>query len=127
MIKKFNHLISFFLRNNLRTSLIACTLLISSFASAQLKVTEELVSIPTYKNDLPNPMPRFYEGKSHQGVQRRVYPYPMDDNLTNNKSDQSYHMIHVENVFVHDFLPRRLTAPIIPDGMQRMTATVTIP
>ncbi len=67
---------------------------------AQVVIQEKTISIPTYKNDLPNPMPRFYEGKSHQGVQRRVYPYPMDDNLTNNKTDVDYQIIQVENEFI---------------------------
>ena len=29
----------------------------------QVKLKEETVVIPTYKNEPPNPMPRFYEGR----------------------------------------------------------------
>lgn len=67
---------------------------------AQVKVQESTMIIPTYKNGDPNPMPRFYEGRSHQGVQRRIYPYPYDDNQTNVKTDVSYPYIHVENEFI---------------------------
>lgn len=66
----------------------------------QVKINEETMVIPTYKNGDPNPMPRFYEGKSHQGVQRRIYPYPYDDNMVNVKTDQVYNIIHVENEFI---------------------------
>jgi Tfp pilus assembly protein PilF len=45
-------------------------------------------------------MPRFYEGRSHQGVQRWIYPYPYDDNMTTVRTDQDYHVIHVENEFI---------------------------
>jgi tetratricopeptide (TPR) repeat protein len=70
------------------------------FGWSQVKVTEETMTIPTYKNEEPNQMPRFYEGRSHQGVQRRIYPYPYDDNMTTVKTDVDYHFIHVENEFI---------------------------
>jgi tetratricopeptide (TPR) repeat protein len=71
-----------------------------SIAWGQVTIKEETMVIPTYKNGAPNPMPRFYEGKSHQGVQRRIYPYPYDDNMVNVKTDQVYNIIHVENEFI---------------------------
>ena len=49
--------------------------------SAQLKVMEGTETIPTYVPTAPNPMPRFYEGANHQGVQRRMYPYAFDNGL----------------------------------------------
>ncbi len=69
-------------------------------SSGKVKVTEESITIPTYKLGKPEIMPRFYEGKCHQGVQRRIYPYAMDDNLTTNKEDQDYYLIHAENDFI---------------------------
>ena len=66
----------------------------------QVKVSEEILTIPTYIKGDPNPMPRFYEGKNHQGVQRRIYPYPMDNMLTNTKENREYPIIHVENEFI---------------------------
>ena len=66
----------------------------------QLTVTEETITLPTYKNEEPNVMPRYYEGKTHQGVQRRMYPYPMDDNLTTDKENMDYDILTVENEFI---------------------------
>jgi hypothetical protein len=80
--------------------LLTGLLLITVFCAGQVKVTEETITIPTYKNGPPNPMPRFYEGKDHQGVQRRIYPYPYDDNMTTIKTDENYPIIHVTNEFI---------------------------
>lgn len=82
-------------------SIFILVLLLHSFSGwGQVIVQEETITIPTYKNGEPNPMPRFYEGRTHQGVQRRIYPYPFDDNMTTVKTDQDYHIIHVENEFI---------------------------
>jgi tetratricopeptide (TPR) repeat protein len=69
-------------------------------AAGQVVLREETVTIPTYRLEAPNPMPRFYEGRSHQGVQRRIYPYPYDDGLTTDKQDKTYHSIHIENEYI---------------------------
>lgn len=67
---------------------------------AQVKVTEEVITIPTYIKGNPNPMPRFFEQRGHQGVQRRIYPYPMDNMLTNIKGEKDYPIIHIENDYI---------------------------
>lgn len=80
--------------------LVLGLLMFPLLAVGQVKVQEEMMTIPTYRNGEPNPMPRFYEGRSHQGVQRRIYPYPYDDNQVNVKTDVDYPYIHVENEFL---------------------------
>ena len=60
--------------------------------TGKLTVWEDSISIPTYLMNPPNPMPRFYEGGAHQGVKRRSYPYPVDDNMTQVKEDRNYHI-----------------------------------
>ncbi|WP_242158030.1 DUF5107 domain-containing protein [Aestuariivivens sediminis] len=79
-----------------------CLFIFSFYISAnsQVTVTKETINIPTYKIGKPNVMPRFYEGKTHQGVQRRVYPYPMDDQLTTVKEDKEYDILTMENKFI---------------------------
>ncbi|MBC8378851.1 MAG: DUF5107 domain-containing protein [Planctomycetes bacterium] len=67
---------------------------------AAVEVEETSLVIPTYKVDPPNPMPRYYEGRTHQGVQRRVYPYPMNDGLTSTKEDRTYDIIYLENEYL---------------------------
>lgn len=69
-------------------------------APGQVHVRADSMVIPTYRVHAPNPMPRFYEGRSHQGVQRRVYPYPMNDGLTDVKEDRAHHVLYVENEYI---------------------------
>lgn len=68
--------------------------------SAKVEVREDSLVIPTYQVDPPNPMPRFYEDRTHQGVQRRVYPYPMNDQLTRKKEDVAHHIVYMENEYL---------------------------
>lgn len=72
----------------------------NSGSSGDLTITEDSLAIPTYLVDPPNPMPRFYEGRVHQGVQRRMYPYPMNDNMTRDKEDRKYFIIYLENEYI---------------------------
>jgi tetratricopeptide (TPR) repeat protein len=70
-------------------------------SGGQVSVTEDTLTLPTYLVNPPSPLPRFYEsGSSHQGVQRRVYPYPMNDNLTRAMEDRSYSIIYIENEYI---------------------------
>jgi len=67
---------------------------------AQVKVEEVSLKIPTYIVNLPDAMPRFYEHANHQGVQRRIYPYPFNDNLTDIKQDKEYSIISLSNKYI---------------------------
>jgi tetratricopeptide (TPR) repeat protein len=68
--------------------------------SGQVEIHEDSIIIPTYVPGDPSPMPRFYEGTTHQGVQRRIYPYPMNDMLVDTKEDRTYPIIRLENEFI---------------------------
>jgi tetratricopeptide (TPR) repeat protein len=82
---------------------ILSALLIFGFLSelnGQIIVKDDTIVLPTYLVNPPSALPRFYEGRSHQGVQRHVYPYPYNDNLTRTKEDRKYHIIYLENEFI---------------------------
>jgi tetratricopeptide (TPR) repeat protein len=66
----------------------------------KVHVSEQTITIPTYLVDPPSVLPRFYEGRAHQGVQRRMYPYPMNDNMTGKKEDRDYNIIYLENEYI---------------------------
>lgn len=68
--------------------------------NGQVLIKEDTLVLPTYLADPPSALPRFYEGTSHQGVQRHVYPYPYNDNLTRTKENRKYHIIYLENEFI---------------------------
>jgi tetratricopeptide (TPR) repeat protein len=69
-------------------------------AAAQVTVTEEKVTIPTYLIGPPDPNPQFYFGGASQGAQHRIYPYPVYDNLTTEKKDKTYTMVYLENEYI---------------------------
>ncbi len=56
--------------------------------------------IPTYLSGPPSPDPVFYFGGQSQGAQGRIYPYPLYNNLTNEKGEKTYHLVYLENEYV---------------------------
>ncbi len=78
----------------------ACTLFISTNNSAQVKIYEGSETIATYKPGKDEISPLFYTGRSVQGAQGRVYPYPSQTNLGRTLTDETYEMVYLENEFV---------------------------
>jgi len=65
-----------------------------------VRSSEETLLIPTYEVGRPDPNPRFYSGRAYQGAQGRVYPYPMLDQLTDNRVEKPYRLLYLENEYV---------------------------
>jgi len=80
------------------TFLFLSTCFMSTYG--QLQVTEEIMTIPCYTTNAPNEMPQFFKQKGHQGVQRREYPYPFDDNFTFEKKPVEYPIIRMQNEYI---------------------------
>jgi tetratricopeptide (TPR) repeat protein len=74
---------------------------VSAFAAApSVTITEIDEVIPTYQSGPPEPNPMFYFGRMSQGAEGRVYPYPLYNNLTDRKADQTYRLVYLENEYV---------------------------
>src|ERR1017187_9305093 len=69
--------------------------------ASSVKVWETKVVIPTYLAGAPEPNPMFFFGRSSQGAQGPVYPYPMYDTLTGEKVDKTYTMVYLERSEEH--------------------------
>jgi tetratricopeptide (TPR) repeat protein len=69
-------------------------------AQSPVTISEVDQVIPTYLSGPPDPNPMFFFGKASQGAEGRIYPYPLYDNLTNKKSEKSYHLVYLENEYV---------------------------
>lgn len=65
-----------------------------------VSVREERVKIPTYEVGPPDPYPMFYDRRSYQGAQKRIYPYPLQDHLTHARKDKTYTVLRLENQYV---------------------------
>jgi tetratricopeptide (TPR) repeat protein len=81
-------------------TLIALAVLPAWAADSKARVWEEPLILPTYEVNQPDQNPRFYAGRAYQGAQGRVYPYPMIDDLTDNRVDQTYRAVYLENEYI---------------------------
>lgn len=61
---------------------------------------EESIVLPTYEVGPADPNPRFYAGRAYQGAEGRVYPYPMLDQLTDEKKEKRYKALYLENEYI---------------------------
>ena len=66
----------------------------------KVRVCEEQITIPTYLTGPPEKNPIFYTPSDYQGAQRRIYPYPDLDQLTDEKAEKAYKGLFLENDFV---------------------------
>jgi tetratricopeptide (TPR) repeat protein len=69
-------------------------------AEAQVKVYTSSITIPTYELKPPYKHPTFYQPEVYQGAQLRVYPYPNNIFLTNNKVAKTYKGLFLENEYL---------------------------
>ena len=95
------------LRKTGRTWLYGCIVLVGIFISGsatpvtgEVKAYEEEITIPTYITEEPDPNPMFYTGIAYQGAQKRIYPYPLDNNLTDRKVDKKWTGLVLENEYI---------------------------
>lgn len=70
------------------------------YGQSVVKMWEDTMTIKTYLRTPPDLNARFYEGIQHQGVQRHVYPYAMDDGLSDNSEMKTYKTVCLENDYI---------------------------
>jgi len=77
-----------------------------SSTTANARVWEEIVEIPTYGVGKADKNPMFLEKRVYQGSTGKVYPHPVIDKIYDEKKLQSYRMVILENDFLHiEILP----------------------
>ena len=62
-----------------------------------VQMKESTITLPTYSPGGYDKTPVFYTGRVYQGAQGRVYPYPMQDVLHDEKQDEVYKYLTLEN------------------------------
>ncbi len=60
----------------------------------------EVVKIPTYRLGVPDKNPMFLEKRVYQGSSGVVYPHPVIDRVFDEKSDQPYTALYLENRYL---------------------------
>ena len=89
--------------NKLSVSLLFITsilLLLSENLSGQVKISEQQWVIPTYKVNPPDKNPMFFKGESYQGASKYIYPYGMNDAISNQKEDHAWKALILENEYI---------------------------
>ena len=77
----------------------------------QVRVWEETVTIPTYRIGEPDKNPMFLEKRVYQGSSGVVYPHPVIDRVYDEKIDQNYNAVFLENRYLKIMLLPALLYP----------------
>ncbi|TVY02176.1 DUF5107 domain-containing protein [Cohnella terricola] len=65
-----------------------------------VKIKEQLVDIPTYGIGEPDRNPMFLEKRVYQGSTGKVYPHPVVDKIMDDKQNQTYRVVVLENEYL---------------------------
>lgn len=65
-----------------------------------VKAWKEQVVIPTYEVGKPEKNPIFLEKRVYQGSSGVVYPYPVIESISNEKTDRAYDAVFIENEYI---------------------------
>ena len=65
-----------------------------------VRIWEETVVIPTYGIGAPDRNPMFLEKRVYQGSSGAVYPYPVIDKIEDEKHDQEWKAVFIENEYL---------------------------
>ncbi len=76
------------------------SMIVPTAQASSVAVSEQDTVIPTYLAGAPEQSPMFFFGRQSQGAEGRIYPYPLYDNLTGKKVDQTYKLVYLENEYV---------------------------
>jgi len=57
--------------------------LVAKSILAQVRIAEEQCVLPTYPVNLPDKNPMFFKGESYQGASKVIYPYALNDMISN--------------------------------------------
>lgn len=62
-----------------------------------VKAWKEKVIIPTYESGKPEKNPIFLENRVYQGSSGVVYPYPVIESISDEKTDHEWDAVFIEN------------------------------
>ena len=64
-----------------------------------VRVWEDTIVLPTYPIHPPDPNPMFFRSNSYQGASAEIYPYPLINNLSDQREAVSYKALFLENEY----------------------------
>jgi tetratricopeptide (TPR) repeat protein len=81
-------------------ALILILLIKSEILTAQVKISEQDWIIPTYPVSPPDKNPMFFKGESYQGASKYIYPYGLNDVISNVKENKAWKTVILENEYI---------------------------
>lgn len=86
------------MKNGTKTMVFAVVTSATAVLLAEpVQYKEDSITLPTYAPGGYDKTPIFYTGRVYQGAQGRVYPYPMQDVLHDEKADETYKYLTLKN------------------------------
>lgn len=88
---------------NMKIKGLSVTLLLVFWASSltgQVKISEQEWVLPTYTVAPPDKNPMFFNGESYQGASKYIYPYAMNDVISDQKVDKAWKTVTMENEYI---------------------------
>ncbi len=90
---------------NVKRLLLILSLIVFVFSRGinlmgQVEISEQTWVIPTYKVNPPDKNPMFFKGESYQGASKYIYPYGLNDVISNDKTDQPWKALILENEYI---------------------------
>jgi tetratricopeptide (TPR) repeat protein len=70
------------------------------FLAAQVKMAEEKWILPTYPVEAPEKNPMFFKGESYQGASKIIYPYALNDMISNDRIEKAWKTLILENEYI---------------------------
>lgn len=67
---------------------------------AQVKISEEYWKLPTFQVEPPDKNPMFFKGESYQGASKVIYPYALNDMISNEKIVKEWKTLILENEYI---------------------------
>jgi len=65
-----------------------------------VRLWEEDIVMPSYRLEAPDKNPMFYRNEVYQGAQKRIYPYPFQEHVTNLKEERPFRFVFLENEYI---------------------------
>lgn len=87
-------------KKHIRAIGLICFAATISFAQSGVRVWEEPLTLPTYRLEAPDSNPMFYTHESYQGAEKRIYPYPFQDRVTDIREERTYKALYLENDYI---------------------------
>ncbi len=75
-------------------------LLYAGSLSGQVQISEQEWVLPTYKVSPSDKNPMFFKGESYQGASKYIYPYGLNDVISNEKEDCPWKALILENEYI---------------------------